>query len=138
MKSCILSFLSLPYEAVNLSFKPCWWNTDKTVIIYNRPSSIYTKTGLQSAKQTHILWLTLSQNAWTVSNIIIMNCVCFKVLDDGPKYNFTPWWTFLTILLFHQDSWTVDECSYVSTKNCITLLGDMFAGGGIDEKQFTL
>ena len=35
------------------------------IIIYSRPSSIYTKTGLQSAKQTHVnkmleLSLTLS------------------------------------------------------------------------------
>ena len=53
-------------------------------------------------------------------------------MDDEPKYNFAPWWTFFTIfLLFHQDNWMVDKCSYVSTKNCITLLGDMFAGRGI-------
>ena len=52
-------------------------------------------------------------------------------MDDEPKYNFAPWWTLLTILFSHQDKWKVDKCSYVSTKNCITLLGDMFAERGI-------
>ena len=60
-----------------------------------------------------------------------MNYVSFKVLDNGPKYNFVPWWTLLTILLSHQDNWKIDKCSYISTKNCITLLSDVFAGGGI-------
>ena len=60
-----------------------------------------------------------------------MNYVSLKVLDNGPKYNFVPWWTLLTILLSHQDNWKIDKCSYVSTKNCITLLSDVFAGGGI-------
>ena len=58
-----------------------------------------------------------------------MNYVSFK--DDGPKYNFVSWWTLLTILLSHQENWKIDKCSYVLTKNCITLLSDVFAGGGI-------
>ena len=58
-----------------------------------------------------------------------MNYVSFK--DDGAKYNFVSWWTLLTILLSHQENWTIDKCSYVLTKNCITLLSDAFAGGGI-------
>ena len=51
-------------------------------------------------------------------------------MDDDPKYNFAPWWTFFTILLSHQDNWKVGKCNYVSTKNCITMLCDC-AGGGI-------
>ena len=62
----------MPYLALNVSSHFCWWNTDKIVITCNRPSSIYTKAGLKSAKETHILWLTFSQNAWTVYNIIII------------------------------------------------------------------
>ena len=58
-----------------------------------------------------------------------MNYVSFK--DDGPKYNFVSWWTLLTILLSHQENWKIDKCSYFLTKNCITLLSDVFTGGGI-------
>ena len=52
-------------------------------------------------------------------------------MDDEPKYNVVPRWIFLTILLSHQDNWKVVKCSYVSTKNCITLMGDMFADRGM-------
>ena len=146
LSTSILSSPSIPYLASSVSSHSCWWNTDKIMITCNRPSSIYTKAGLNSAKATHILWFTLSQNAWIVYNIIIINFTgsaqCFrsfltmnyaslKVLDDGPKYNFVPWWTLWTILLSHQDNWKIDKCSYVLTKNCITLLSDVFASGGI-------
>ena len=53
LSTSILSSPSMPYLASSVSSHSCWWNTDKIVITCNRPSSIYTKAGLKSAKETH-------------------------------------------------------------------------------------
>ena len=55
LSTSILSSLSMPYLAVSVNSHSCWWNTDKIVIACNRHSSFYTKAGLNSAKETHIL-----------------------------------------------------------------------------------